>query len=676
MGIFSDNVRKYFEHGLVTIPCKDKRPILGKEWQRFCEVAPTEEMIDKWESSYQDATQLGLTLGKATLLSGFDFDYEFNEKKCGLKESEFVKDRKNIERQIIALLPPTPCIKTGKKGWTRIYRSHGDLDNAQADRHGLRLFDFLARNKQTIIPPSKYSDDTDFSYRWIGSPIEDCLSEIPFITRDIVEEIRFVTSGIKKGYDFEGNGRHGMLLKWLVQVARVEPDVKKVVSELIARDIRLHPIPYLSDHKHFPANKSAETNALEWVTRIRKFNEAIAKDIPPVGAEGWDYFFENSFSKIRKDVITKKCFFKLRPQSEWGMMDDVEPVLRSYADKRGLQSPKTVDELARWTLEKEDSDFLCDIPKWDGIDRVSLFGMAIHSPDFTGDEISEILKHWGSNIFRRVRSAENQNRCVILKGPQGIGKDFLVRAMLKEFKPYYESTTMPGTQKDALEICSRLLAVHIEEFDQTKNIDVAFLKSLITQPSAFFRESYGASPNQKIMRPSFISTANVDDILRDPTGNRRFVVVPVESISWEYPVDQSLMVLAQWRAHSEAGEFVSLSEALEAKIRALVDAYTPDDLSVAILDLYRSRYDELWKKYGSVGMGGHLTGVHVTPMLADIARMLQCGIRKVQGSVRGAALSHHSRDGARYYRNRDDAARSAAAASKIAKRDETVSDVF
>lgn len=652
MGVFGDHVRRYFESGIITIPCKDKRPILGDDWQKFCEVAPTVEIIDKWEARYKEAPQLGLALGAATLVVGFDFDYEQDPKKTQLTKSEFDKDRKKVERQIMALLPPTPAVKVGRKGWTRLYKTHGLLENSQCERDGTRLFDFLAKNKQTIIPPSIYTEG--LNYRWVGTPLEDCINDLPYITQDIIEEIKFVCG--EPGA--ERKDRHFILFRWISDVVRVEPDDAKVITDLVALDARLNAVPYLSDPKHFPRGRSAEKNAEAWVKRIRKYVGVKDKNAPPVGACGWKYFFENSFHKIRKDVISKKCFYKLDNKSDWGLMDEVESVLRAYADDKGLPIAKTIDELARWTLEKTETDFLCDIAEWDGVDRVLQYGQAIKSPNFTGDEIADIIKHWGSNIFRRVKSADHQNRCVILKGPQGLGKDYLVRAMLRDFKPYYESTTMPGTQKDALEICSRLLAVHIEEFDQTKHMDMAFMKSLITQPSAFFRESYGASPNQKIMRPSFISTANVDDILRDPTGNRRFIVVPVEGIAWTYPADQSLQVLAQWRHYERAGQFERLPEALEQKIKALIDSFTPEDLSVAIVEVYQSRFAELAKKYGEmagIDSVGYLTGKEVNEMLMDIARKAQCSLKKVQSSVKGAALSHRFKDGMRYFGSKTDA---------------------
>jgi Virulence-associated protein E/Bifunctional DNA primase/polymerase, N-terminal len=646
MGIFSDNVRKYYEHGLITLPCKDKKPILGPGWEQFCNTMPDEKVIDKWEHQFKDAQQLGLVLGKATSLVGFDFDYEYDSKKCTISEAEFKKDSKIVEKQILALLPLTPAIKTGKKGWTRFFRIQTPLENAVCNRHGLRLFDFLARNKQTIIPPSKYNEGTELVYRWIAEPIENCIEDIPFINQEIIDEIKFLFSDSKSGYDFEGNGRHGRLFKWLLDILKLEQSDERVVEKLVEFDLKLNgKSAYLSDPKHFGSGaKQPHKNADKWIKRVRKFVNASPKNIIHAHQDGWNYFFENSFPKIKKDIISKDVFIK-RDSEDWQSIRGLEGVIRSYAIEAKLKHSQVSDHLERWIFEKKETDFLCDIPIWDGSDRISNFGQSIKSEFFDSEDISDILKHWGSNIFRRVQSPDSQNRCVILKGSQGIGKDSLVRSMLKDFKPYYESTTLPGNQKDILEIVSRLLVVHIEEFDQTKNIDISFLKSLITQPSAFFRESYGYSPNKKIMRPSFISTANVDDFLRDPTGNRRFIVIPVSEIQWTYPQNESLQIMAQFKFYFEHGQYRILKSSVEDKIKLIVDSYTPDDISETIIEMYKIKFDAL-----STAFSGPYLGMdRVTPALVDIARNTQCSLRRVQSVIKSKGFSKRFKNGTRYY---------------------------
>lgn len=651
MGIFSDNVRRYFESGIPCIPCGDKKqPIVGLKWERYCEVLPIEEEIDRWEAQYPDCQRLGMPLGEASGFVIFDFDYEYNEKKCRVSKKEFNQDLKYIEKQILALLPLTPCKKVGKKGWSAVYRYNKLLKNIQCDRYGLRLFDFLVWHKQTIIPPSLHSDN--IYYKWIGTPLMDCLDDIPEIDINMVLDIKEMY-----GHASENEkSRHGDLLKHVLSIAAIENDKEKIITSLIDKDKEINKPTYLDDPKH---NKhiDAYKNASLWIDRILKWKRAT-KPIEVVktyaNETSWAHFFENAFYKVKKDILSKDIYIKNDAQDSWQSINAVEEPLKARADRKFLPLTKVLNELGDWKLNKKDLSFLCEMPAWDGIDRVKEITSSLKSKEFNDDEISDIFKHWGSGIFRRLKSSETQNRCIILKGNQGIGKDTLVKSMLREFKPYYGTPNFSGTQKDVLEVISRLLIVHIEEFEQTRSMDMGFLKSIITQSSAFFRESYGASPNQKTTCPSFISTANVDDILRDPTGNRRFIVINVDSITRNYPLDQSLMVMAQFKHYCEQSMYETLQDVIEVKIKEIIDFYTPDDLSVNIVEMYQDKFRLLTSSVyarcntqydGSI----RLNSIQVTPSLTQIAKDLQCSLRRVQSVLRSKRFSRKLNDGVHYF---------------------------
>lgn len=659
MGIFSENVTRLYESGLICIPVGDRKAPIQKEWQLYCDERPAAEVVEKWETQFKGVDRIGLCMGQSSGLVAFDFDYAFDPQRSKIDRMKFDKDLKLVEQHILRVLPQTPAIKVGKKGWTRIYKWNPQLganSNVSADRNGVRLFDFLSWHKQTIIPPSIHSvqDGKVLSYRWVGLPLEQCLDDIPTIELDLVYEIKRIFGELRA---FDDNSRHGRLFSWLMRMTVIEKDPTTLTRLLMNKDLEVNGAdpkgPYLKDTSHFRSG-SPETNAARWVSRVLDWKGAradIAGRQPgqvqaEVSDDVWNYFFERSFPILRKDIMSERVMVKRDDIAQWQDVVNLEGVLKAYAGAKQLPRTHVKEQLERFVFERKKVEFLCDIPKWDGKDRIAEFGKAIKTKRFTGAEVAEILKHWGSGIFRRVEDSQNQNRCILLKGPQNIGKDTWVKHMLSDFQPYFETAALSGTPKDVYELISRLYVLHIEEFDQTKNLDVAFIKSIITQASAFFRESYGRSPSRKNVAVSFITTANVDDILRDPTGNRRFLVIPVEGIDWTYPQGQSGQVLAQFQAIHAAGTHKGLPADIETKVRAILDEYTPQDPNELILEMYkqraalmlRSSFPKTW-----------LTSVETIDMLNDIARKVGVSLRRVQTVLKVNHLSRRTMTGVVYY---------------------------
>jgi hypothetical protein len=668
LGIFSDNVTRLYEAGLVCIPVgANKAPILGPEWQLFCDQKPSPEIVEGWEKHFDKCDRLGLCMGPASGLVAFDFDYEFDERRSKVDAVKFAKDLKAVEAHLLRVLPQTPAIKIGKKGWTRIYKWSPHLganSNVSCDRNGVRLFDFLSWHKQTIIPPSVHTAMPDgknpLLYRWVGQPLIECLDDIPTIDLDLVFEMRNLF-GEAKGADI--SSRHGKLFSWLMRISVIEKDPEALTRLLVTKDLEINGNdpkgPYLRDGKHF-GRGAPEDHARKWVDRVLGWKAAKAdvagrgpgRPAPEAGGEVWNYFFERAFPILRKDVLSEKVMIKRDAESSWVDATAIEGVWKAYAGAKGLPRTEVKEQLERFVFERKKLEFLCDLPKWDGVDRLKIFGECIESPDFTTEEMGLILKHWGVGIFRRIHGHDEQNRCLILKGGQGLGKDSLVKSMLAEFKPYFNTTNLSGTPKDVYEIISRIFVLHIEEFEQTAKLDVAFIKSIITQSSAFFRESYGREPSDKRVRLSMISTTNRDDILRDPTGNRRFIVAPVRNIIWKYPRNESIQVVAQFRGMFEAGQWLELPEGLERKIKVILDRYTPPDSAETVIEMYRSVFDKL-----TLGMGApfngrpSLRGFEIQIALRDIAKANDIGTNRVKSMLKVQGYARREEIGTVYHRN-------------------------
>lgn len=614
MSVFGEWAGKYFELGINVIPIyKDKRPPKGFQYKKWLQTKQTEVDVDDLIFAYGNCPGIAVVCGEVSGIVGFDFDYKYDERKFPPQfgEKKWKTDCSVIERDIKNTMPEWALAKKGVLGWTSFYRWNSGMRSLACDRNGVRLFDFKATG-YIVIPPSFHSivDGESKYYSWIyGEPMDD-FSDLPDLDFAIIKDLSEAW-GEKKSAAALGNNRHAVLFRYVMDLLKVESDKSVVLKKLIQYDLRRFGShekgPYLNDRRHCP--QGPEKYAEAWIDRISNYsgNNRSEAGSQPVGDEAWNHFFETSFHDVRKDILSEKVMTKRDEISPWVPIEALDGVLRSYACEKGLSKHMVNDEISRFIYEKKELSFLCDLPPYDGKDWVQRMAECLVSDEFSCDEISLILKHWGSGIFSRIDDSNNQNRCVIFKGPQGIGKDEFIKAMVRDFSSYYQMVTPPSQNKDWLEIVSRLYICHIEEFDQTAKVDMAFLKSLITQPSSFFRESYGRNPIARKTAVSFISSVNPDDFFRDPTGNRRFLVIPLRAIKFNYPRYNSAQVLSQFQhIYKTEGRQMELPIALEAKIKAFVDGLTPEGNEDLIVDIWSSRAENLVKKKMSFSSDGEI----------------------------------------------------------------------
>jgi DNA-binding phage protein len=592
MGVFADWAEKYHDLGINVIPIVEnkKPPQDGFTFKKWLTEKQTDEDIERLVRAYGQCPGIAVICGEVSGISGFDFDFKYEAAKMPVEitEKKYNIEFTKIDGEFKKHLPDWTLAKKAKHGWTVFFKWDPKQYTIAVDRHKVRLFDFKASG-YIVIPPSFHSfqDGKEVHYSWLcGDPMDDFQS-LPSLDISIIEDFReaFATKGNALG------GRHGEIFKYAAELCRVETNDELIANKIIQYDLFKNGAdkkgPYFKDKNHVKGDAFAF--ALNWVRRIRSFIESRPAHEKPknLGAGAWDHFFETSVGEYRKDILSKEIFFKVG--NNWVIGHSLEDVFKSYAKSKGFLKDDVKSEFARFSFEKSDLKFLCDIEEYDGKDWASEFSKSIKSSYFTSDEVTEIFKYWGTHMFARSLNSSVQNRCLILKGSQGIGKDTLIRAMFDKFSPYYEEIDAPDQRKDWLEIVTRLFICHVPEFDQTAKVDIAFLKSLLTQSSSFFRESYGRAPSKKTNAASFISSVNPNDFLRDPTGNRRFLILPIDSIDYNYPMNKSSQLIAQFYSLFKKHGAMGLSESTLLKVNKLIDDLTPESAEQYIEDLWREK---------------------------------------------------------------------------------------
>lgn len=129
-------------------------------------------------------------------------------------------------------------------------------------------------------------------------------------------------------------------------------------------------------------------------------------------------------------------------------------------------------------------------------------------------------------VARALQPGCQMDYALVLQGKQGIRKSRTFEALASGD---WFCSTVPDQDKDLLLNIHSCWIFELAELESVTNRrESGHLKNLITTPTDRVRVPYGRASERK-RRPSvFCGTVNNDDFLRDPTGNRRYWVVPIE----------------------------------------------------------------------------------------------------------------------------------------------------
>lgn len=326
-------------------------------------------------------------------------------------------------------------------------------------------------------------------------------------------------------------------LKQLAEDLLIETSTtSEKLKHLIERDKMLN-----KDNLYF----KSENEAMEFLLEQ-------AKELGDDGYVEYKKFFRAYLNHAKRDIISGQ--FLEKDGMVWQDVKLRLDSLKSYAQGIGLKAHQVAMHLDRF-ISSRPKQMLIDIPKWDGRDRIEELRLFIKIKNQEFSIFEDAVKEWGANVFRRLFNENAQNRCIILKGAQGIGKDHMLKSLLQGFGPYYAKFSSNRDEREAWCQVTGRLVLHIEEFDQTGQLSTAFLKDLITRDWVSYRAPYDRAAMTKKCVGSFISTVNIDTILRDETGNRRFAVFELDSIDWKYPKDWSEQITAQFYALYKEGYY-------------------------------------------------------------------------------------------------------------------------
>ena len=422
-----------------------------------------------------------------------------------------IKDDGGVDavKQKVASLPSTLAAFMGADGISlnvlvKYALAKGSLpdDEVEADRIYKQAFQTFAPLYQILVKatmqmpePSIYSD---FLFTQDASPYyrEDAL---PLVLNEVIHTVEKPVDNLKDAI-----------------VDNSEENVDKDGKELSDNIMRM--IGFLCKKYDFRYNS------------VMKFTEYRPKD-----KDYWGY--QPVDARVQKRMTLEVQLANIRVS-----IKDV----RNYLESDLLSTYNPV----------EDFLFKC-AGKWDGKDYIRALARTVPTDnpyweDWFYTWFLAMVNQWRSYSHRKYGNSV----APLLISKQGYNKSTFCRSLVPpELQWGYNDNLVLSEKRQVLQAMCQALLLNLDEFNQiSPQVQQGFLKNIIQLPSVKMKPPYGSHVQEFPRMASFIATSNMEDILSDPSGNRRFLGVELTG-----PIDVSQLpnyeqLYAQALAALQAGE--------------------------------------------------------------------------------------------------------------------------
>ena len=175
---------------------------------------------------------------------------------------------------------------------------------------------------------------------------------------------------------------------------------------------------------------------------------------------------------------------------------------------------------------------------WDGKDHIRALARTVptnnpHWEDWFYTWFLAMVEQWHNGTGRQYGNSV----APLLISKQGYNKSTFCRRLIPpQLQWGYTDNLILSEKRQVLQAMSQCLLINLDEFNQiSAKVQQGFLKNLIQLPNVKYKPPYGSHVQEFPRTASFIATSNMDDILTDPSGNRRFIGIELTG-----PIDVSV----------------------------------------------------------------------------------------------------------------------------------------
>lgn len=250
------------------------------------------------------------------------------------------------------------------------------------------------------------------------------------------------------------------------------------------------------------------------------------------GLVGYDEFQE---MKVLLKPAPWNSKAKAGKGKEWGDADDAELrgyIRRNYAelkDKQGIED--TVVHFANRNAFHPVKNFFANLPAWDGVGRAETLFIKFLRVDDT-PYAREVTMNWLTAAVARIFNPGcTYHTALVLQGAQGIGKSYLIERLGGE---WYLELIESVDDTHASDAIQRGWLVEMKEMAATRKAEINNVKAFIERSFETRRRVYEKHATTSYRHCVFAVTCNDDEFLKDPTGNRRYLILHCNSQMFGY----------------------------------------------------------------------------------------------------------------------------------------------
>lgn len=218
--------------------------------------------------------------------------------------------------------------------------------------------------------------------------------------------------------------------------------------------------------------------------------------------------------------------------------------------------------------------------QWDGTPRLERLIIGYIGAADTEINRAMTRKHFIAAVARIYQPGIKYDQCLIMTGPEGVGKSTLLSIMGGKW--FNDSiTTTEG--KEGMDQLRRSWVIELGELSSIKRSDVESVKAYLSKRVDIYRAAYDRRAAEHPRQCVFCGTTNEAHFLKGDTGNRRFWVIAIDPSlrkrqNWYDAITEDRGQLwAEAVAYWKRGESLCLPADLEEQARKMQAEYNDDN---------------------------------------------------------------------------------------------------